>query len=493
LLKIIRTTILLIALVALPLMACSSGSSATTQEPTPINSNTLRIASPIPQPTATSHVALNLVVKPTPTLNRDDLATSTPTKEKAPSPTPSPPPIQDVVLDERFTTLKNRARALRKLENLNDVVFKNINSDELRVKIRESYEDEELIEKIKIDQEVYEMLGLIGTEDNLQRLLIDLLSENVIGLYDTDTKEMYVRSKDFSFSLREQTTFVHEYLHALQDQHFDLEKLGELSEKNADFDTAIAALVEGDASLTEVLYVQQYFTSDEIRKVSEIRDPSPVFDSAPLFIRQSLIFPYQSGLEFVISLFRRGNGWDLIDKAYSNLPQSTEQVLHPEKYFGKRDEPREVAANDFAVTLGPDWAMRDDDVLGELGFRLMLRSHVNIETADIAAAGWGGDRYTYFRSESGARLLVIESVWDSQRDAREFFKAYIDFVDAKSKGKWNIQHKTGPFQSGEYVKWWKAPDGHNVYLGTSRDSVVIIIAPDKNIIELVAKELSLQW
>ena len=110
-------------------MACSSSSSATTQEPTPISSNTLLIALPTPYPTATPIDALNVVVEPTPTLNRDDLPTSTPTKSKVPAPMPSPPPSQDLVKDERFTTLENRAMAIRKIENLNEVVFRSINSE----------------------------------------------------------------------------------------------------------------------------------------------------------------------------------------------------------------------------------------------------------------------------------------------------------------------------------------------------------------------------
>ena len=376
----------------------------------------------------------------------------------------------------------DRTIALRGLQPLREVSPAFLNSQGLKAFLEKSFEEDFVPQELQAYQEASILLDLLREGDDLRSILLNLYGEQVIGLYDPDTKELYLRSEEFSLGPQEKSTFVHEYVHALQDQHFDLSTFLDTGKGNSDLSNALTALVEGDATIAEVLYIRQDFTQDEIAALFAGAGPSPAFDAAPLFIRESLIFPYRSGLEFVGRLRNLSDGWDLVDKAYADPPQSTEHILHPAKYFGKRDDPTEVAPLSLGETLGPDWVQQGTDVLGELGLRLMLMAYLGSRRSDDAAEGWGGDRYTYLKDDAGEQLLALQTTWDTRSDAREFFKAYVDFIEAKSKDAWDL------LQDTDAVKWWQAPNEHTIYLEISRDDVLILIAPDRAVAQAVASQ-----
>ena len=112
----------------------------------------------------------------------------------------------------------------------------------------------------------------------------------------------------------------------------------------------------------------------------------PVFATAPMVIQESLLFPYLSGADFV-QRFKEKKG-----KAnpLTNIPRSTEQILHTNAYFGTPpDEPSIVT---LPAPRGATKVYEND--IGEFGTRLFLYQHLKDEqTAARAAAGWDGDRY----------------------------------------------------------------------------------------------------
>jgi hypothetical protein len=115
----------------------------------------------------------------------------------------------------------------------------------------------------------------------------------------------------------------------------------------------------------------------------------------------------------------------MVSEAFKKLPQSSEQILHPDKYFSY-EAPTKVNLPELTKLLGDGWTQVDNDVNGEWGFYLILDQFLN-DTAysKNAAAGWSGDRFALYEESKSGRLFVAQmSVWDTPNDAREFFDAY---------------------------------------------------------------------
>ena len=361
---------------------------------------------------------------------------------------------------------------LRELSFPEEVDCQFITRDELREWLIEDLAEE--VEEINITQELFVFLDLMEEGQDLYNIWLDLYSEQIIGLYDYELDELYVVSDMGELGPLEKVTFAHEYTHALQDQHFDLESLP-MPEDNSDLSLSGRSLVEGDARLLEVIYYWSCLDDAErevyAQQVAELDNEA--FESAPRVIQENLLFPYVSGFNFVYALWGE-DGWDAVNQAYSDPPQSTEQVLHPEKYYLERDKPQAITMPDLESALGTGWSLLDTDVLGELNIRIYLETFVDPSKATTAAEGWDGDRYVFLEDTEGRKLLVLSSVWDSQTDAEEFFDAYITFVENKSSGAWTL------CLDDVGKKWWKT-EGLSLYLRQQGGEVLIVIAPDEAI------------
>jgi hypothetical protein len=187
-------------------------------------------------------------------------------------------------------------------------------------------------------------------------------------------------------------------------------------------------------------------------------------------IQETLLFPYVQGTEFLTSIFLQG-GWQAVNHLYTDLPKSTEQILHPEKYLAQ-EQPREVTIPDLKGPLGDGWSELDSSVLGELYTRIYLEAFVDSATSTKASEGWGGDRYVFYEDANKRDLLVLRSTWDTPQDAQEFFDAYLLLVHNKSKDSWPVRLNT------QDKRWWNAP-GQSIYLSKQGNDVLIILAPDE--------------
>jgi hypothetical protein len=270
----------------------------------------------------------------------------------------------------------------------------------------------------------------------------------------------------------EKVTFAHEYDHALEDQSFNLQSLPLHDKDDSDLAMAALSVAEGDATLVMTLYAHQYLSPTEINELAQSTEGNnTAFDSAPPVIRETLLFPYMQGIQFVTSIFLRG-GWQAVNHLYIDVPKSTEQIIHPEKYVAK-EQPQEVAIPDLKNSLGDGWSQLDSNVLGELDMRIYLEAFVDSATATKASEGWGGDRYVFYEDANQRDLLVLRSTWDTQQDAQEFFDAYLAFVHNKSKDSWSIRLNT------QDERWWTTT-GQSVYLSKQGSDVLVILAPDEN-------------
>ena len=314
------------------------------------------------------------------------------------------------------------------------------------------------------------LLGLLDPGFDLDTFYTDLLSEQVAGYYDNETKEMYVVGEQFGGI--ERLTYSHEYVHALQDQNYDIENGLHFDDESCELDSercaAVQALLEGDATLAEMQWLPEYFTPEDYADYFEFYNnfQSPVYDSAPEYMKEDFMFPYTSGQQFVQTLFDQG-GWDAVDAAYADVPVSTEQILHPERY--PDDQPVKVDLADFTTALGEGWEEIDRDVMGEWWTYLVLAKgldnayRLDQETASAAAEGWGGDAYAaYYNSNTGEALLVISYVWDTQNDADEFASALVDYGQQRfgrpdSRERW-------PDRMGIFGRLFHLPPGGSIHL-----------------------------
>lgn len=387
------------------------------------------------------------------------------------------------VPEQDLDTVFTKTAELRYLSPKSEVKYQFVTNEELRDRLVAIFKEDYPQEEAEIDQEVYVLLDLMEEDQDLYSILLDVYSEQVIGMYDDESKELYIVSEEKRLSPLRQMIIAHEYTHALQDQHFDLSSLPLEVEDNSDLSLAVLSLVEGDAAFVQnnyKFYLSETLSQSEfdklIKELSELE--SEKFEAAPEVVKVNLLFPYLYGQQFVYRIWSV-RGPEAVNQAYSAPPQSTEQILHLEKYLDERDEPQAITMPDLESALGVGWAEMDSDVLGELGMIIYLGTFITAPTTIAAAAeGWDGDRYVYLKNTEGEKLLVLRSTWDSVGDAEEFFNAYITFVEEKSGGAWDLHlEEKGKRQWTTYEQ--------SVYLSQKDSSVLIIIAPDEDATEKV--------
>ncbi len=278
---------------------------------------------------------------------------------------------------------------------------------------------------------VWAALGLIKPTYNIYTNALNGLTDNIGGFYFPWNDELYVIGTHFSGV--EHFIFTHEYGHALVDQHFGLDRLGvyPLCIGDGQRCQAIRALVEGDATLVMNQWLEQRYPSPE--DFIDILNYSPPAQTLPEqfpppFALRNGNFPYVEGLAFVEALYARGR-WARINQAYDQLPQTTEQILHPSKYFAG-ETGAEVAETPLGEVLGAGWRQLDNDSLGEwmtfllLGYGADVEAQLPVSDATKASAGWGGDRYqVYYNDATGETVLAARWTWDTAADASTFRSA----------------------------------------------------------------------
>ena len=372
---------------------------------------------------------------PAPTTTSVPVETTTTTSEAATSTTEAPPngPLPGTegltpeVRDElvRLVAVTEETRGLQFLEMPTITV---VSEQELEDRVRAQFEEDAA--DYPADAALYKLLGLLGGDVDFQTLLTDVYGEQVAGYYDGDTKELVVPITTEGFSVVQQATLVHELTHALTDQHFEFHPVFEamLDEDRLDQASAYQALIEGDASLAELHFLQTLSQAELGEFFADaLGVDSTALDAAPQFLQDSLIFPYDSGLAFVQELYDNDGDWSDVNDAYTTmpaLPGSTEQVITPSDY--ERDLPTVVAPE--AVTV-PGYNLERTSVWGELGFRVMLDQVLGQGVGVTAADGWGGDYYLqWFDGTNAALLLVYEG--DTIRDTEELRQALSDYTSA---------------------------------------------------------------
>ena len=335
-------------------------------------------------------------------------------------------------------------------------------------------------------------LGFAPPDFQYRALMIRLLTEQVAGYYEPRTRQFHLA--DWIDVEGQRPVMAHELTHALQDQHFDLRRFEHWPKGDSDAELAVHALIEGDATLAMVMYI----SSDPMRflkSLSSMQVETKEFNQAPRIIRESLLFPYQEGLNWTRTVYKEG-GWPQVSQAFTTLPQSTEQIMHPEKYLA-HEAPVKVTLPDITQFLNEvvrkdsvpaastassnnrvTWKRIASDVNGEWGTYLLLDQFLN-SPADShrAAAGWAGDRYTVYESSTGKVIFISVAAWDTENDAREYFEAYGKRVGLRYPGAQPRESSEG-VDVPERTAAWKTNEGAVLVKRSGANVFVIEGAPD---------------
>jgi hypothetical protein len=318
-----------------------------------------------------------------------------------------------------------------------------IGRDQVKQFLEQRIKEEVKPEELRAEELTLKKFGFVPADFDLKQTTIELLTEQAAALYDYRKKRLYVL--DSSSSTMQEVALVHELAHALADQRFNLEKFISRAGENDDGAMARLAVMEGQATWLMSEYLARRMgmslkTSPTIaqymsQQAGTTGGQFPVFDKAPLYIRETLIFPYTKGMLFQHVLVEK-EGQAGFSSVFSRPPVSTQQILHPDKYFGgvrptQPALPRLASQGDFRVLM--------EGSIGELDHSILLRQFAGPAEAEEVAPQWKGGAYRLLEHKKDRRaVLAYASEWQDPAVAKRFFELYRVVL----KGKWKSMEVT---------------------------------------------------
>ncbi|MBI5397497.1 MAG: hypothetical protein HZA91_19535 [Verrucomicrobia bacterium] len=322
--------------------------------------------------------------------------------------------------------LEAEVEKVRGLKFLRPVEYATMQTKDLRgflvKKLRQEYSAAELRDYGRS----LAMIGLVPEDLDFEATMMEVLGEQVAALYDQDSGRLFTFSDSALTGNMGRMILAHEMTHALQDQHYEIKKWPIRRKDNDDLVAAHMAVLEGDATLAMTrIFVRTLDWKTALADIGgALLQNVEKYERAPRYFRESLLFPYQEGMTFLAHLESHG-GPAAVAEAFRKPPTSTSQILHPERFHPRREEPLPVEP---AAEPSPKWRLLTKNVVGEFGVTVLLREFGHSSRAAAIAAGWRGDRYVTYDTGDGNAILWWRSVWSSGNAARKFADAYKDIV-----------------------------------------------------------------
>jgi len=357
--------------------------------------------------------------------------------------------------------------------------------DEIRAYvIRQMDEDKDRVQRYA-DARAAEAFGLLPKNFDLDSFMIELLTEQIAGLYDPKAHEFYIA--DWISVEDQRMVMAHELTHALEDQHFQIEAWLKAARPNDDAELAREAFLEGSAMAAMVDYLLQG-TGKSVNDMPEF-DPSlltgdigdtPSMKKAPPFIKDALVFPYFAGMKFTSSALKPA-GWPALGRVFKNPPVSTQQIMHPALYKSGH-VPEKVTLPDLQSRLGKDWKKLDENLMGEFGWKEVLKQYLGEDRAVPLAAAWDGDRYLVYEHQPSKRLLLVTRVHlASEEQANRFFGQYSELLEKKH------EKRTALFRRPNFFSF-ETPDG-GIFLRCSGPECVTLEGADRSVFAELNKQI----
>ncbi len=308
-------------------------------------------------------------------------------------------------------------------------------------------------EEVRIESLTLKMLGFLPDDYDLKSAIVELMTEQAAAFYDYERKRLFITESETSF-MEKRAALVHELAHALADQSFSIHKFIRKN-KSDDEATAREAVIEGQATWLMWAYVSKLgggeatvsefiLSSMTDASTSAVSSQYPVFDKSPLYLRESLLFPYNSGLKFQDAVVQK-LGKAGFSEVFQRPPLSTQQILHPEQYLAHKEPSHPEAPRPPEVK---HYRLLTEGSIGELDFRVLLEQYAGKEVAHRVAQHWHGGQCRLYESKRDKKpLLTFKAEWDSADSAREFFEAY-KTVLAKKWNKFDAREQTADRYAG---------------------------------------------
>lgn len=319
--------------------------------------------------------------------------------------------------------------------------------------IREEKEDKNDSERYA-DEKALEAFGLIPKDFPLDSFMLDVLTDQVAGLYDPKAKEFYIA--DWIAADEQKPVMAHELTHALEDQSFHIDPWIKAARPNDDAELARDSVSEGSAMAAMV----DYTLRDEKMSVRDLpdvtgmiragavaeMDKDPKLSKAPIYIRDELLFPYLAGTTFSQQFLKAHTGWSDLKLVFENPPVSTQQILHPNLYLTGM-KPLPVALPDWKAIVPADWKLLEENVMGEFGLGEVLKQFLGQKRADALSPAWTGDRYAVFENgQTKDTVLVFKLTLDNDGDAARFCGQYSEALEIKYKDRRDLFRRPNYFQ-----------------------------------------------
>jgi len=389
--------------------------------------------------------------------------------------------------------------------------------DEVVAYIEKHMAEDEDAQRLRRSELVLKKFGLLPREFNLQKFLIALLREQVAGYYDPQTKT--VNLLDWIDVEQQKPVLAHELTHALQDQSFglakwmkagdpDLSKVEHITAADLEADEAVEArqaIVEGQAMVVLIDYSlaptgQTMLDSPQVVEALKAgmlvgTADSVQFQDAPIFMKESLTFPYRYGLDFEAELLTKGGKEKAYAGTFSNPPVTTRQIMEPKTYLAHEHiEPMRVP--DFARDF-KNYDRFDVGAFGEFDVALLIDQYAGVDASKALYPHWRGGYYyaAQPKGDSSAPLgLLYVSRWSSPESAAEFAATYANYLPKRYRRPHAANEGDGAAPSsfawetltGEHS--WLTDDG-TVVIKVDGDTVMISESLDKATTDQLTQEL----
>jgi hypothetical protein len=326
------------------------------------------------------------------------------------------------------------------LQPLKKVRQDTITREGVRKFLEQKLKEEVKPEDIRLEELALKKFGLVPPEFDLKSATVDLITEQAAAFYDFRTKKLYILEGDDAangMAGGQKMIVVHELAHALADQHFDLGKFIRKS-RSDDGSTARMAVMEGQATwlMMESMVSGIGQSMRSMPSMAELMGTSateamasqyPVLAKAPLYLRASLIFPYNQGLKFQqAAVLKLGNAG--FSQVFQKPPVSTQQILHPEKYFAGVEPVKAVLPD-----APKGWKKIHESTVGELEHSILLEQYLSKGEATDLAPAWKGGSLALVENKARQTAMLYASEWDTPENAKRFFEAYIKVLASKWK------------------------------------------------------------
>lgn len=314
-----------------------------------------------------------------------------------------------------------------------------IHQDEFRRFVEKRMKKSASPKEVRIQNLALHMFGLVPPEFDIEQSTVELVSEQTAAFYDYEKRHLYMLDTP-STDQERQIALVHELAHALADQNFPLGKYLRQGSITDDGATARQAVIEGQATWLMWAFMSERnggpakVTDDLLQSLAGAVENGaskyPVYSNSPLYMRETLLFPYTKGLLFQNEVFR-SKGAASFGEVFRRAPESTQQILHPAKYIEneapvKLEAPKPRTPRDYhELATGS---------LGELDELILLRQHAPDDQPEVMAAHLRGAQFSLWEHKKSKKpLLTNSSEWDSPESAMRYFQLYEKVMRSKWK------------------------------------------------------------